>query len=96
MEEKKSVGVSQETQSTNQKLSYEQLEAYTQQTIAQAERIFEENKQLKQMLQLRDMDYVFKCLAHHQLFSKEFIASLIKRIESSFVDFNTEETDKEG
>lgn len=64
-----------------QKLSYEQLKAYTDQIREQAKRVFEENKILKQMVNSKDIEYAFRCLDHADLFSKDFIKAVVNRIE---------------
>lgn len=63
------------------KLSYEQLKAYADQLREQAKRIFQENQVLKQAVNSRDIEYAFRCLDHAELFSKEFIQAVVKRLE---------------
>lgn len=63
------------------KLSYEQLRAYADQLRGQAKRVFQENQVLKQAVNSRDIEYAFRCLDHAELFSKEFIQAVVKRLE---------------
>lgn len=63
------------------KLSYEQLKAYADQIREQAKRAIQENQVLKQALNSRDIEYAFRCLDHADLFSKEFIKAVVRRIE---------------
>lgn len=70
------------------KLTYEQLEAYAQQTIMQAQKIYEENKALHQALQherlnnnYKEIELALKCLDHKELFSEKFITAVIERLE---------------
>ena len=67
-----------------QKLSYEQLEAYSAQTTEQAKKIYQENQMLKRALyeqSLKEIEIALKCLDHKEMFSKEFIEASVKRIE---------------
>lgn len=77
-----------EEKKTQEKLTYEQLKAYAAQTTARAKQIFEENQMLKQALQearmdnnFKEIDLVLKCLDHKELFSEEFVSSIVKRLE---------------
>lgn len=65
----------------SQKLSYEQLEAYASQMETQARKIYEENRLMKQALNSKDMEYAFRVLDHAELFSKDFIKVVVKRLE---------------
>lgn len=78
----------EENKNENKKLSYEQLEAYAQQTTMQAEKIFKENQMLKQSLErttmyanFKEIDCALKCLDHADMFSAEFISNVVKRLE---------------
>ncbi len=80
------------------KLSYEQLKAYADQIREQAKRAIQENQVLKQALSSRDIEYAFRCLDHADLFSKEFIKAVVKRIEELMnpeKHENAEEEDRE-
>lgn len=72
----------------NRKLTYEQLEAYAQQTVEQAKKIYKENQMLKQALNranldnnFREIECALKCLDHADMFSTEFIQAIVKRLE---------------
>ena len=76
------------------KLSYEQLRAYADQLREQAKRVFQE----KQAVNSRDIEYAFRCLDHAELFSKEFIQAVVKRLEELMnpeIPVNKEETNTE-
>lgn len=71
------------------KLTYEELEAYTQQALNQAKHIQEENFKLKQLLSelknhinYNDINCAFRVLDHKELFSKDFIDKVILRLET--------------
>lgn len=90
MEEKKIKG--------NQKLSYEQLEAYAAQTTEQAKRILQENQVLKKALyeqSLKEIELALKCLDHSDKFSKEFIDKVVSKIEELMTPKESTETSKE-
>lgn len=70
------------------KLTYEELEAYAQQTTARAKQIYEENTRLKQSIQeLRaqmnysDINLAFKVLDHKDDFSQDFVKKVTDRLE---------------
>lgn len=70
------------------KLTYEELEAYAQQTTARAKQIYDENMKLKQAMQdLRaqmnysDINLAFKVLDHADKFRPEFVQKVIDRLE---------------
>lgn len=87
--------MTQEKEKT-QKLSYEQLEAYASQMETQARKIYEENRMMKQALNLKDMEYAFRVLDHAELFSKDFIKVVVKRLEELLnPERNSEEESKE-
>jgi hypothetical protein len=81
-----------EEEKNSKKLSYEQLEAYAQQTTARAQQIFKENQILKQALNSKDIENALKCLDHAELFSAKFIENITSRIEE-LLDPDREETD---
>lgn len=69
---------------TQQKLTYEQLEAYTAQLTEQAKKIFQRNQALEKALyenSLREVEIALKCLDHADKFSPEFIKNVTERIE---------------
>ena len=87
MEEKNQVKQEQQTPK-KEKLTYEQLEAFAQQTVAQAKQVYQENQALKRALDearyhanSREIDHALKCLDHAEMFSPEFIKSVIERLE---------------
>ena len=70
------------------KLTYEELEAYAQQTTARAKQIYDENMKLKQAMQdLRaqinysDINLAFKVLDHADKFKSEFVQKVTNRLE---------------
>ena len=70
------------------KLTYEELEAYAQQTTARAKQIYDENMKLKQAIQdLRaqmnysDITLAFKVLDHADKFKPEFVQKVTDRLE---------------
>lgn len=89
MEEKKEI-----KEKINNKLSYEQLEAYAAQTTEQAKKVFQENQILKKALyenSLREVELAIKCLNHTDKFSKDFIEVIIKRIEEVMTPLQEEQ-----
>ena len=70
------------------KLTYEELEAYVQQTTARAKQIYDENMKLKQAMQdLRaqmnysDINLAFKVLDHVDKFRPVFVQKVTDRLE---------------
>jgi len=99
MEEKEEM---QKTAEKNEKLSYEQLEAYANQTIQQAQQVFKENQMLKQALNkfqyentLKEIELAIKCLEYRELFSKEFIENTVKKLEEVLTPIAEEEKEEE-
>lgn len=87
-EEKKLSNIKENVAEGSKKLTYEQLEAYAQQTTEQAKRIYQENQVLKKALteaninnSFKEIECVLKCLDHAELFSPKFIASVTERLE---------------
>lgn len=69
---------------TQQKLTYEQLEAYAGQLAEQAKKIFQRNQALEKALyenSLKEVEIALKCLDHADKFSPEFIKNVTERIE---------------
>lgn len=62
-------------------LSYEQLKAYVVQMEQQAKKIYQENINLRQALNSKDIEYAFRCLDHSAKFSKDFIDTVVSRLE---------------
>ena len=69
------------------KLSYEELEAYAQQTINQAKSLYEENLKLKRTLEearvqinYADINYAFKVLEFRQLFPEDFVTKVVNKL----------------
>ena len=69
------------------KLSYEELEAYAQQTINQAKSLYEENLKLKRALEetrvqmnYADINYAFKVLEFKQLFPEDFVVKVVNKL----------------
>ena len=86
------------------KLTYEELEAYAQQTTARAKQIYDENMKLKQAMQelgaqmnYGDINLAFKALDHKEDFSEEFIKKVKERLELVLtpMDSPKEEENKE-
>jgi predicted ATPase len=80
------------------KLSYEELEAYAQQTTARAKQVYEENIKLKQAMQelvsqknYADVKLAFKVLDHTDKFSPEFVQKVIARLEVILTPQESEE-----
>jgi len=80
------------------KLSYEELEAYAQQTTARAKQVYEENIKLKQAIQelvsqknYADVKLAFKVLDHTDKFSPEFVQKVIARLEVILTPQESEE-----
>lgn len=97
--------VGQEEKNEGQKLTYEQLVAYVNQISEQAKKIWEENQTLKKALteatlsnNFREIELVLKCLDHADMFSPEFIDSIVRRLEEVFTPKKEEEpeADKEN
>lgn len=70
------------------KLTYEELEAYAQQTTARAKQVYDENRKLKQMIQelkeqmnYSDISFAFKVLDHADKFNPEFVSKVTERLE---------------
>jgi len=111
MEEKKNLKVAsvnkaeakeKKVRNANEKLSYEQLEAYAQQITARAQEAFKENQVLKQALAKASMDNnfkeiecVLKCLDHADMFSPSFLDKVIARLEEVLTPQSEEEVSKE-
>jgi hypothetical protein len=80
------------------KLTYEELEAYAQQTTARAKQVYEENIRLKQAMQElitqknhSDMELAFRVLDHADKFSSEFVQKVVKRLEVILTPTDNEE-----
>ena len=85
------------------KLSYEELEAYAQQTTARAKQIYEENQKLKQAMQdLRmqmnytDINLAFKVLDHKEDFNKDFVKKIVERLELVLTPSEEQEPEEES
>lgn len=70
------------------KLTYEELEAYANQTVAQAQRIYKENqelvqevKSLRSQMNYAEINLALKALELKENFSPEFIQKVIIRLE---------------
>lgn len=88
MEEKKLKERTEKKETSSQKLTYEQLEAYANQTTMQAQKIYQENQALRQSLEevrrnvsLKEIELAIKCLDHADLFSDTFITSITSKLE---------------
>ena len=81
----KKVNMEEKKENTTQtKLTYEQLEAYAAQLTEQANKIYKRNQELERALyqnSLREVEIALKCLDHADKFSPEFIKSVTERIE---------------
>lgn len=85
-----------------EKLTYEQLEAYANQTVAQARKIYQENETLvEEIKRLRDqrnfteITLAFKVLEHKEMFSPEFVQKITLRLEEVLTPVEKEEQAKE-
>lgn len=70
------------------KLTYEELEAYANQTVAQAQRIYKENqdliqevKSLRSQMNYAEINLALKALELKENFSPEFIQKVVTRLE---------------
>ena len=87
-----------------QKLSYEALEAYANQTTMQAQRIFKENEELvnenKKLREVIDemrhqanyaeINLAFKVLDHADYFDEEFVRQTAKRLQEALTPVEKE------
>lgn len=85
-----------------EKLTYEQLEAYAEQTVANAKRIYKENEilvkeveNLKNQRNYTEISLAFKALDHKDCFSKEFIDKITKRLEEVLTPMDDEPQEEE-
>lgn len=83
--ETKEAGINQKKQ-----LAYDQLEAYANQTVAQAKIIFkenealvEENRNLRRQINYSDISLAFKVLEYHQFFSEECVKRVAAKLEEA-------------
>lgn len=88
MEDKKLKERTEKKETSSQKLTYEQLEAYANQTTMQAQKIYQENQALRQSLEevrrnvsLKEIELTIKCLDHAGLFSDTFITNITSKLE---------------
>lgn len=86
----------------NKKLTYEQLENAAKQISVQAEAMYKENMQLKQSLQqatmanvYTELNFRFKVLEYKDFFSKEFVDTCVKIIETTMTPAPEEEEKEE-
>jgi hypothetical protein len=77
-----------EEKKQNKKLSYEELEAYANQTVTQAQQVYKENQQLveevrnlRAQMNYADINLAFKALELKENFSKEFINKVVTKLE---------------
>jgi hypothetical protein len=86
------------------KLTYEELEAYTNQTVSQAQRVYKENqelvqkiKNLRNQMNYAEINLAFKALEFRDLFSDDFIRKVVERLELVLtpVEKSQEEEEKE-
>ena len=101
MEEKNNKVSEKKETKKQEKLSYEQLEAYAQQVTMKAQEVYKENQNLKKTLaqmsmdfNLREIDCVIKCLDHADLFSTEFLDKVVKRLEEVLIPREEEKEEK--
>jgi hypothetical protein len=81
-------------------ISYQELKAACEQFRTMAQKLSEENSQLKMTLQqvvtdqsLKQIEAVFACMEHKEFFSGDFFERAAKRIEDYLAP--VEDTDKE-
>jgi len=86
--EEKIVKKEDKVEEKSNKLTYEQLSAYANQTAMQAQKIYNENMQLKQALNdiqrninLKEIELALKCVEMADRFSTDFIYKIVSRIE---------------
>lgn len=82
------------------KLTYEELEAYAQQTTTRAKQIYEENTKLKQVIQelksqmnYSDVQCAFRVLDHADKFKPEFVQKVVDRLELILTPQDIESTE---
>lgn len=93
-----------EKEEKKKKLTYEELEAYAQQTTARAKQIYDENMQLQKALQAMQaqanyeaINIAFKVIEYKSNFSESFVKAIIEYLEKVLNPTNQEEkTSKEG
>lgn len=80
--------MAQENNGKGEKLSYDKLEAYVNQTTLQAKRIYKENEELlKEINELKsqrnyyEITLAFKMLEHKEFFSEECLKKVAARLE---------------
>lgn len=93
--------MAEEKNKQHQKLSYEQLEAYANQTTIQANRIIKENKELvEEIKHLRnqtnfaEINMAFKVLEFRDCFDPSFVDKVVKRLQEVLTP-ETEESQEE-
>lgn len=84
------------------KLSYTELENAAKQIAAQADAVFKENKQLRAAVQnlsrqnvYAELELMFKVIEHKDVFSKEFVESIISQIEKEMTIVNSGQEEEE-
>ena len=87
-----------EEKKVKNKLTYEELEAYTSQVVAKAQELAKQNQMLQKVVyenSLREVEIALKCLDHEDMFTPEFINRLTTKIEEVMLpkedNSNTEE-----
>lgn len=97
--------MAEEKNKQSQKLTYEQLEAYANQTTIQANRIIKENKELmEEVKHLRtqtnfaEINMAFKVLEFKDCFDPSFVDKVVKRLQEVLTPetgVSEEESEKE-
>ena len=83
------------------KLSYEELEAYVNQTVTQAKRILAENERLKQEIEdvrtqvnFAEINMAFKVLEFKEMFDPEFVQKVVSRLQEVLTPMDKPEDNK--
>lgn len=91
-----------EEKKTPKKLSYTELENAAKQIAAQADAVFKENKQLRAAVQnlsrqnvYAELELMFKVVEHKDVFSEDFVKSIISQIEKEMTIVNNGQEEKE-
>lgn len=83
------------------KLTYEELEAYANQTVAQAKKVYRENqelvqeiKNLRSQMNYAEINLAFKALEFKNNFNPEFIQKVVQRLEEVLTPVERADTEE--
>jgi hypothetical protein len=82
----------------NKKMSYEELEQVAQQLSQQTQQLYVRLQQADMTNAFRRLDYLFKVIENHLMFSMNFVESCAKEIENTITipEENQEEQNNNG